>query len=45
MTQRELRSCLEEIEEEEFLIEQLLVEQGNANEHLLFTSRPEERKS
>ncbi|KAL4148660.1 hypothetical protein QTP88_002834 [Uroleucon formosanum] len=33
---------LEEIEEEEFLIEQLLVEQSNANEYPLFTSRPEE---
>ncbi|KAL4084776.1 hypothetical protein QTP88_027681 [Uroleucon formosanum] len=41
--QRELLSylLLEEIEEEEFLIEQLLVEQSNANEHPLFTSRPE----
>ncbi|KAL4134941.1 hypothetical protein QTP88_006621 [Uroleucon formosanum] len=42
--QRELLSylLLEEIKEEEFLIEQLLVEQSNANEHPLFTSRPEE---
>jgi len=37
MSQLELLSylLLEEIEEEEFLIEQLLVEQGNANEHPL----------
>jgi len=35
---------LEEIEEEEegVLIEQLLVEPENANERLLFTTRPEE---
>jgi hypothetical protein len=44
MSQRELLShlLLEEIEEEEFLIEEILVGQGNANEHPLFTSRPEE---
>jgi hypothetical protein len=44
MSQRELLSylLLEEIEEEEFLIEELLVEQGNANEHPSFTPRPEE---
>jgi len=43
MSQHELLShlLLEEIEEE-FLIEEILVEQGNANEHPLFTSRPEE---
>jgi hypothetical protein len=44
MSQSELLShlLLEEIEEEEFLIEEILVGQGNANEHPLCTSRPEE---